>query len=179
MEVPSPPSSGIAPNGLSSAAPFQTIEPERVLDHLVAICLVALGATREELQQSGNLLHSSRHAETVARCSRFSNDNQNVLYIQKDIATSSAVDSGSDVAGMWLCICARTEPDQGTALLLIANFASLRSFLNVLLYTNAGDFVVGHNSRVSRPTKISTAYRPDPIAHIANIHHKPARSCCT
>lgn len=99
MEVSSPPASGLTSNGLASPAPFQTIEPERVLDHLVAVCEVALGATKEELEQPGNLLHSSRHAETVARCTRFASDNQNVLYIQKDIAASSAVDAGSDVAG--------------------------------------------------------------------------------
>ncbi|KAJ2976789.1 hypothetical protein NQ176_g4738 [Zarea fungicola] len=126
MEVPSPPSSGIAPNGLSSAAPFQTIEPERVLDHLVAICLVALGATREELQQSGNLLHSSRHAETVARCSRFSNDNQNVLYIQKDIATSSAVDSGSDVA-VSSTFCYTLTPEISSSATTVASLVLLKS----------------------------------------------------
>ncbi|KAJ6782306.1 hypothetical protein PWT90_00629 [Aphanocladium album] len=98
MEVSSPTASGLPANGLSSPAPFPTIEPERVLDHLVAVCQVALGATKEELEQPGNLLHSLRHAETVARCTRFANDNQNVLYIQKDIAASSAVDAGSDVA---------------------------------------------------------------------------------
>ncbi len=101
MEVSSPPASGLASNGLSSPAPFPTIEPERVLNHLVAICLVALGATKEELEQPGNLLHSSRYPETVARCTRFANDNQNVLYIQKDIAASSTVDAGSDVAGTY------------------------------------------------------------------------------
>lgn len=99
MEVSSPPASGLVSNGLSSPAPFPTIEPERVLDHLVAVCVVALGASKEELEQPGSLLHSSRHPETLARCTRFANDNQNVLYIQKDIAASSAVDAGSDVAG--------------------------------------------------------------------------------
>ncbi|KAM3486950.1 hypothetical protein MY8738_000076 [Beauveria namnaoensis] len=98
MEVSSPPPPGLASNGLSSPAPFPTIEPERVLDHLVAVCQVALGASKEELEQPGNLLSSSRHAETVARCTRFATENQNVLYIQKDVATSSAVDAGSDVA---------------------------------------------------------------------------------
>lgn len=99
MEVSSPPPPGLTSNGLSSPAPFPTIEPERVLDHLVAVCQVALGASKEELEQPGNLLSSSRHAETVARCTRFATENQNVLYIQKDVATSSAVDAGSDIAG--------------------------------------------------------------------------------
>ncbi|OAA61317.1 dynein heavy chain, cytosolic (DYHC) [Cordyceps fumosorosea ARSEF 2679] len=96
MEISSPPVSGLASNGLASPTPFPTIEPERVLDHLVAVCQVALGATKEELEQPGSLLSSSWHAETVARCTRFANDNQNVLYIQKDVAASSAADAGSD-----------------------------------------------------------------------------------
>lgn len=99
MEVSSPTASGLATNGLTSPAPFPTIEPERVLDHLIAVCVVALGASKEELEQAGSLLHSSRQTETLTRCARFANDNQNVLYIQKDIAASSTVDAGSDVAG--------------------------------------------------------------------------------
>lgn len=83
------------PNGLSTP-PFATIEPERVVEHLASICEIALGASRSELEQSGNLLNEARYAETVARCTRFANDAQNVLYIQKDIASSSNADSGSD-----------------------------------------------------------------------------------
>ena len=70
-----------------------------MVDHLVAVCKIALGATTEELEQSGNLLHKSRYSETVARCTRFATDTQNVLYIQKDIAASTVVENGSDTAG--------------------------------------------------------------------------------
>lgn len=103
MEVSSPTGSttNLAAAGTNGMAtpPFPSIEPERVVEHLAAVCEIALGATREELEQPGSLLHSSRHAETVSRCTRFATDSQNVLYIQKDIANSSAVDGASDTAG--------------------------------------------------------------------------------
>lgn len=101
MEVTSAaaPSAGSSTNGVAAAAPFPTIEPERVVEHLAAVCEIALGATRDELEQLGSLLHKARYGETVSRCTRFASDSQNVLYIQKDIANSSAVEAGAGPAG--------------------------------------------------------------------------------
>ena len=98
MEVSSAPAQSpvAAANGSSA---FPTIEPERVIEHLVAVCQVALGTTRDELEQPGNLLHNSRYAETLSRCTRFANDTQNVLYIQKDIVHSSVADNGTEPPG--------------------------------------------------------------------------------
>ena len=98
MEVSSPPAG--AANGVVTPAPFRTIEPERVVEHLASVCQIALGATREELEQPDNLLHKSRYGETVSRCTRFANDTHNVLYIQKDIAAASAAaENGTEGAG--------------------------------------------------------------------------------
>lgn len=99
MEVSSPPPQGMTANGGISPPPFPTIEPERVLEHLISVCQIALGASKEDLEAPGNLLHAVRYSETISRCTRFANDSQNVLYIQKDIAASSAVDNGGDTAG--------------------------------------------------------------------------------
>lgn len=101
MEVSSTPAQGpAAANGIATPS-FPTIEPERVVEHLASVCQVALGATRQDLEQPGNLLHQSRYGETASRCTRFANDAQNVLYIQKDVAPSPAatVENGSDSAG--------------------------------------------------------------------------------
>ena len=101
MEVTSPSPAQEAANGVSTpTTSLPTIEPERIIEHLASVCQIALGATREELEQPGNLLHGSRHAETLNRCTRFATDTQNVLYIQKDIAHSSTVENGTDTAGM-------------------------------------------------------------------------------
>ncbi|KAF5247463.1 hypothetical protein FAUST_700 [Fusarium austroamericanum] len=98
MEVTSPAvlSPGASANGVTSPPTFPTVEPERVVEHLASVCEVALGATRDELEQVGSLLHKARYSETVSRCTRFANDTQNVLYIQKDFASSSAVEPGTD-----------------------------------------------------------------------------------
>lgn len=93
VAVPSHGANGVAP------APFPGIDPERIVDHLVAVCQVALGASKEELEQPGNLLHKSRYSETMSRCTRFANDTQNVLYIQKDTTHSSTIENGTDPAG--------------------------------------------------------------------------------
>lgn len=102
MEVSPPPAQipAAATNGGSTpVSSFPAIEPERVVEHLAAVCQVALGAARDELEQPGNLLHKSRYSETVSRCTRFANDTQNVLYIQKDIAHSSVIENGAETAG--------------------------------------------------------------------------------
>ncbi|KAK0388532.1 hypothetical protein NLU13_4775 [Sarocladium strictum] len=97
MEV-SPPTAQTPPTNGAAAAVFPSIEPERVVEHLAAVCQVALGSTREELEQPGSMLHQSRYGETILRCSRFASDTQNVLYIQKDIAHASTMENGADNA---------------------------------------------------------------------------------
>ena len=97
MEVSAPAAQTPPTNGTTTVLP--SIEPERILDHLAELCKATLGSSREDLEQSGSLLHKSRHSETLSRCTRFANDAQTVLYIQKDIAHSSAVENGTDIAG--------------------------------------------------------------------------------
>ncbi|KAH7328045.1 dynein heavy chain, N-terminal region 1-domain-containing protein [Stachybotrys elegans] len=97
MEVTSPSAQSLPPNGVATPA-FPTIEPERVVEHLAAVCQIALGATREDLEQPGSLLHTSRYGETVSRCTRFANDTQNVLYIQKVLAGSSGPENGAETS---------------------------------------------------------------------------------
>ena len=99
MEVSASTAPAATSNGVVPSSPFPTIEPERLVEYLVDVCKAALGATQEELEEPGNPLHASRYKETASRCSRFAADTQNVLYIQKDIATSSAVGNGTDTAG--------------------------------------------------------------------------------
>ncbi|EEY14801.1 dynein heavy chain [Verticillium alfalfae VaMs.102] len=93
MEVASPQSPGA--NGVA-AAPFPTIDPVRVVEHLVSACEIALGATREDLEASGSLLHKSRYTDTIQRCNRFATDVQTTLYIQKDIIPSSGIQNGDE-----------------------------------------------------------------------------------
>lgn len=83
-------------NGVSTSSPFTAIDPALVVEHLAAVVTVALGAARSDLEQEGNLLSPSQYADTVQRCTRFANDSQVVLYIQKEILTTSDIVADGD-----------------------------------------------------------------------------------
>lgn len=107
MEV-SPSPANPAPNGVSSPS-FPAIDPNQLIDHLVAVIGSTLGATKEELESPGSLLHKSRIGDTIQRCSRFAADTQQSLYVQKDIAPSSPAEATPDESSMWssLSLCHR------------------------------------------------------------------------
>lgn len=99
MEVASPQEPGGA-NGVV-AAPFPSIDPARVVEHLASVCEIALGATKEDLENTGSLLHKSRYSDTIQRCTRFATDTQTTLYIQKDIIPSSTIQNGDEESSMF------------------------------------------------------------------------------
>jgi dynein cytoplasmic 1 heavy chain len=80
-------------NGVGTS-PFAPIDPVRVVDHLANILEAALGASRDELEAPGSLLSKSRYSDTLQRCTRFANDTQISLFIQKDLASSPGVENG-------------------------------------------------------------------------------------
>ncbi len=97
MEVsPSPLSPST--NGVASPS-FPVLDPVRLVDHLVSLVEIALGASREELEGPGSLLHKARYTDTVQRCTRFATDTQPCLYIQKDIVPS--IENGADETSAW------------------------------------------------------------------------------
>lgn len=156
--VQSPGANGVAP------APFPTIDPERIVDHLAAVCQIALGASKEDLEQPGNLLHKSRYAETVSRCTRFANDTQNVLYIQKDIAHSSTVENGSDTAGeSRRAYLVGFMPCDG--LLTPSRSADLQ------LHTLYRDRLLTDHRCLARLAQGAPAHRPEPTSYITDIHY--------
>lgn len=87
------------PNG-AATEPFPAIDPLLLVQYLTSVLEVALGADKEDLESPGSLLHKSRHADTVQRCIRFATDIQTVLYIQKDLVPSSAIENGSEEPSM-------------------------------------------------------------------------------
>jgi dynein heavy chain 1, cytosolic len=95
MEVSPSPGTPAAANGVATA-PFPTVDANRLVDHLVAMVEIALGATRDELDSLGSLLHKSRLNDTIQRCTRFATDSQQFLYVQKDIVTSLTMENGTE-----------------------------------------------------------------------------------
>jgi dynein heavy chain 1 len=86
---PASPANGVASN------PFPTIDPTLVVEHLVALLHITLGATRRDLENIGSLLSKSRYADTVQRCTRFATESQVALYVQKDVI----LEADSDLEG--------------------------------------------------------------------------------
>ncbi|KAK3324626.1 dynein heavy chain, N-terminal region 1-domain-containing protein [Cercophora scortea] len=93
--VASAQSSNTGSNGVTGS-PFAAVDPVRVVEHLTVLLEAALGATRTELEAPGSLLSKARYPDTVQRCTRFALDAQVALYIQKDVAPSTALENAAD-----------------------------------------------------------------------------------
>lgn len=89
-----------ATNGVVSS-PFSTIDPVLVVEHLVAVLEITLGATRRELESFGSLLSKAKYSDTIQRCARFATESQVVLYVRKDIISEGedGIQGISDVSG--------------------------------------------------------------------------------
>ncbi|KAI2473006.1 cytoplasmic dynein heavy chain [Annulohypoxylon bovei var. microspora] len=84
---------GPTTNGISPSS-FITIDPALVVDYLASVVTIALGATRDELERSDNILSKDNYTDTVQRCSRFATDAQVALYVQKDAKPSDDIPDG-------------------------------------------------------------------------------------
>lgn len=75
-------------NGISQppepSAPAAPIDPQTIVDYLGRLLSVNLGASRDDLEQSGSLLSPSLLQDTLQRCARFAGDSQAALYIIKE-----------------------------------------------------------------------------------------------
>ena len=85
MEVASPGVNGHTP----SSEPLIAVDPKLVVQHLVDLLEVTLGASPADLEQTGSLLSDTKREETIQRCTRFASESQVALYVQK---TSRAVE---------------------------------------------------------------------------------------
>lgn len=90
--------SEVPSNGIGNGV-FPTIDPVLVVEHLVQVLEVTLGATRKELENVGSLLSASRYPDTIQRCTRFATESQPALYVQKDIASHDTIESSVDLQG--------------------------------------------------------------------------------
>jgi dynein heavy chain 1, cytosolic len=80
MEVATP--SATNGNGLSPA--IEVANPAHVLEHIVSLLGVSLGASQSELKAVGSLLSDSKYAETLEKVSQFAATSQEALHAQKD-----------------------------------------------------------------------------------------------
>ncbi|MCJ1433426.1 hypothetical protein MMC27_002786 [Xylographa pallens] len=95
MDVVSPGANGRPPSALLSAS----IDPNLVVQHLLDVLEVTLGASSSDLDGPGSLLSKARKSETIQRCTRFASESQVVLYIQKDVASPEATNGTNGLSG--------------------------------------------------------------------------------
>lgn len=100
MEVASP-GQGANGHALSSTA-TSIIDPNVVVQHLVDLLEITLGASSEDLRANGSLLSDLKKVDTVQRCTRFASDSQVALYVQKDVVPvdiKHGMSNGHDLPG--------------------------------------------------------------------------------
>ena len=100
MQVASPGLNGQVPstNVLGSIDTFQ------IVDYLVDVLGITLGASSGDLERPGSLLSRSKKDDTIQRCTRFAAESQVVLYVQKD---SLAAEHANGVNGSSGRKCSR------------------------------------------------------------------------
>ena len=91
MEVVSPGANGHA----RSSNSVTTIDPNVVIQHLVDLLEVTLGASAEDLKGSESLLSASKRQDTVQRCTRFASESHVALYVQKDVLLLESAEENS------------------------------------------------------------------------------------
>lgn len=85
MEVVSP---GQGANGHPPSSPGAAIiDPNLVVQYLVDLLEITLGASTDDLEKRGSILSESKKSDTVQRCTRFASESQVALYVQKDVVS--------------------------------------------------------------------------------------------
>ncbi|EWC45394.1 cytoplasmic dynein heavy chain [Drechslerella stenobrocha 248] len=88
-----------SPGPSSSSPSTSTTNPVNMLEHLVQVIDVTLGASKRELEATGSLLSRSHYSDTLLRCSRFSSEGPTVLYICKDLVETPADPASEAIDG--------------------------------------------------------------------------------
>ncbi|KAI9836369.1 MAG: hypothetical protein M1819_001398 [Sarea resinae] len=83
-------------NGLPNPSTYPTVDATRVVDYLRDLLLIALGASKPDLELPGSLLSKARYSDTVQRCTRFASESQVALYVQKDVVAADEVNGATD-----------------------------------------------------------------------------------
>lgn len=84
MEVVSPGANGHPPSSISST----TIDPSILIQHLIDLLEITLGASKDDLENNGSLLSESKRQDTIQRCTRFASEPQVALYVLKDVIST-------------------------------------------------------------------------------------------
>lgn len=72
------------PNGDSTVASAEPVDPLSVLEHIANLIETTLGAARRELEAVGSLLSKASRGDSLSKCARFADDSQVSLFARKD-----------------------------------------------------------------------------------------------
>ncbi|EJT78073.1 dynein heavy chain [Gaeumannomyces tritici R3-111a-1] len=89
-QVVSPGANGVGPPA------FPTMDGGKLVEHLRIVLGAALGATREELEAPDSLLSNAFYSDTLHRCTRFANEPQVSLLIQKEMTSAPTIEEADD-----------------------------------------------------------------------------------
>lgn len=96
MEVASPGVNGHVP----LSEPLATVNPNVIVQHVVDLLEVTLGASAGDLEQPGSLLSDSKREETIQRFTRFACEAQVALYVQKTLLPTERWDDSQAALGL-------------------------------------------------------------------------------
>ena len=98
MEVAS---SGV-PDGVPTAiSQGPLVDADTVVQYLIDVLQVTLGAVKSELENTGSLLSEAKYGETAQRCLRFASESQVAVYVQKDLVASTTTNGTADAEGAY------------------------------------------------------------------------------
>jgi dynein heavy chain 1 len=106
----------VASSGTPDGAPtamtqVPVVDPEIVVQYLVDVLQVTIGALKSELEDTGSLLSQAKYNETASRCIRFASDSQVALYVQKDLVAAESANGTAEGEGMYIpCISVNRRP---------------------------------------------------------------------
>jgi len=82
------PANGSPTPGMPASSLIPSFEPEVLVDFVIGVLSITLGATKSELEAAGNFLHPTQRAETVQKLARYATETMVALYVTKDALVS-------------------------------------------------------------------------------------------
>ena len=95
MDVVSPGLNGHVP----SPDPDGAFHSDTLVQHLVDLVELTLGASTDDLERPGSLLSATERSDTVRRCTRFASESLVAIYVQKNLADIQQVNGDGDRTG--------------------------------------------------------------------------------
>lgn len=89
-----------SPGGTGPTSLIPTYPSQQLLEYLVEVLKLTLGAQEREIQSNGSLLSASRKGETLEKCRRFassSETSQCAVYVIKEVLETE--DTSPDTTG--------------------------------------------------------------------------------